>query len=463
MTGMFYENTYPWVPPEAYTNPSALEKGADDAVAAIGAGRSSRAATVRAILEYLCKMTTYETRTGTMPDKNGGEAHTVYYDHTSYSVLAEPHTGVCNAYAAAFKLLCDRYGIPCVHLSGATSAGNHAWNYVQLEDNCWYAVDPTWSDGSTIDYSYFLAGKDTFGASHEVPAGNDGLACPPLSNTEYPYLEAKLDNVPETIEPGESIQLSLREVRDLNGTVINDVNVGLFVDGSERAAAAGRIKNGSVDLHYDTAESNLEPGSHSLYIKCENGKQKNAILAAVVVTVQSAESVIPQPEFTDVPAGSWYYDAVYWAVDNDIVSGTSPTTFTPNRTCTTTEIVTLLWHAAGKPASTAKLPFALNARLKFAEGALRWAYEKGIIDAAFDQTAPCTRAGAAKFLWQAFGSPATAVANSFTDVPAGSGYAPAVAWAVSREIVNGTSPTTFTPDTTCTRAEIVTLLYRAYK
>lgn len=167
--------------------------------------------------------------------------------------------------------------------------------------------------------------------------------------------------------------------------------------------------------------------------------------------------------FTDVPAGSWYHDAVYWAVDKDIVSGTSPTTFTPNRTCTTTEIVTLLWHAAGRPASTAQLPFALNARLGFAEGALRWAYEEGIIDAAFDQTAPCTRAGAAKFLWQAFGSPATAVANSFTDVPAGAGYAPAVAWAVSREIVNGTSPTTFTPNTTCTRAEIVTLLYRAYK
>ena len=113
----------------------------------------------------------------------------------------------------------------------------------------------------------------------------------------------------------------------------------------ERAAASGHIKNGSVDLHYDTVESNLEPGSHSLYIKCENGKQKNAILAAVVVTVQSAESVIPQPEFTDVPADSWYYDAVYWAVDKDIVDGTSPTTFTPDTTCTRAEIVTLLYRA----------------------------------------------------------------------------------------------------------------------
>lgn len=462
MTGMFYENTYPWVPPEAYTNPSALEKGVDDAVAAIGAGRSSRAATVRAILEYLCKMTTYETRTGTMPDKNGGEAHTVYYDHTSYSVLAEPHTGVCNAYAAAFKLLCDRYGIPCVHLSGATSAGNHAWNYVLLEDNCWYAVDPTWSDGSTIDYSYFLAGKDTFGASHEVPAGNDGLACPPLSNTEYPYLEAKLDNVPETIEPGESIQLSLSEVRDLNGTVINNVNVGLFADGSERAAAVGRIKNGSVDLHYDTVESNLEPGSHSLYIKCENGKQKNAILAAVVVTVQSAESVTPQPEFTDVPTDSWYYDAVYWAVEKEITIGTSETTFTPDRTCTEVEILTFLWRAAGEPGSTAQLPF--TPKNSWAADALRWAHEKGMIDASFSESNPCTRSTAAKFIWQAAGSPATAAANSFTDVPAGADYVTAVAWAVEQKVTQGTGDgTTFSPNKSCTRAEIVTLLHRAYK
>lgn len=197
MTGMYYENSYPWVPPEAYTDPAALEKAVDDAISAIGKARPSRAATVRAILDYLCDLITYGNRTGIMPDKNGGEAHTVYYDHTSYSALVAPNEGVCNAYAAAFKLLCDRYGIPCVHLSGAATGGNHAWNYVQMEDGCWYAVDPTWSDTETVNYDYFLAGRNSvnhagkpFAVTHEVPAGNNGLACPPLNDTSYPYLEA---------------------------------------------------------------------------------------------------------------------------------------------------------------------------------------------------------------------------------------------------------------------------------
>lgn len=165
--------------------------------------------------------------------------------------------------------------------------------------------------------------------------------------------------------------------------------------------------------------------------------------------------------FTDVPAAAWYHDAVYWAVDRGIASGTSSTTFAPDRTCTETEILTFLWRAAGKPASTAKLPF--TPKSTWAADALRWAYETGMISASFDENASCTRASAAKFIWQAAGSPATAVANSFTDVPAGAGYAKAVAWAVSKGITNGTSAATFSPDKTCTRAEIVTLLNRAYR
>lgn len=207
ISGIYYENTYPWVQPEAYTDPSALEKAADDAVAAISETHPNRAATLRAIFDYLCNLITYKDRTATIPDKYGGEAHTVYYDHTSYSVLVAPNEGVCTAYASAFKLLCDRYGIPCVHLSGETPAGSHAWNYVQLEDGSWYAVDLTWADGEVIDYGYFLAGKssvnlagDSFEVSHEVPASNGGLSCPPLSDTAYPYIN--LSSIPEIAEPG---------------------------------------------------------------------------------------------------------------------------------------------------------------------------------------------------------------------------------------------------------------------
>lgn len=169
------------------------------------------------------------------------------------------------------------------------------------------------------------------------------------------------------------------------------------------------------------------------------------------------------PAFTDILPDAYYHDAVYWAVEEKITNGTSASTFTPDRTCTATEILTLLWRAAGQPESKAQLPFTVNAGLEYAEGALRWALEKGMIDRSFVQTAPCTRASAVKYIWQAAGSPAAAAANSFTDVPAGADYAQAVAWAVSRKIVNGTSPTAFSPNDTCTRAQIVTLLHRTYK
>lgn len=295
MTGMYYENTYPWVPPEAYTDPSALGKAVDAAVSEIGKARPSRAATARAILDHLCNLISYESRTDMMPDKDGGSAHTVYYDHTAYSVMVPPNQGVCNAYAAAFKLMCDRYRIPCVHVSGATTAGNHAWNYIQMEDGSWYAVDPTWSDGeSSVDYSYFLVGKnsknrfgDPFGTTHEVPASNGNLPCPPLADQSYPYLEAALNDIPETVDLGEAIQLQLSEIKNLDGRTISSGEVGLFEGNSQTPVTTGRIRSGSISLDYDTAKPKLNEGEYILYVKCTDGKYQGAILAAVKLMMKS--------------------------------------------------------------------------------------------------------------------------------------------------------------------------------
>lgn len=465
MTGMYYENTYPWVQPEAYTDPDALEKAADDAVAAIGEARPSRAATVRAILDYLCGLITYESRTGTMPDKDGGDAHTVYYDHTSYSVLVAPNKGVCNAYAAAFKLMCDRYGIPCVHLSGATTAGNHAWNYVQMEDGIWYAVDPTWSDGETIDYSYFLVGKDSenrtgdpFGATHDVPAGNDGLACPPLSDTAYPYLEAKLGDVPGTVELDEPIRLQLSDIKDLDGNIIKNGNVGLFEGDLQTPIAVGEIRDGGVDLTYDTAGSKLGSGKHPLYIKCTDGKQKGAILAAIEVVLRS-----DKPEFSDVAADSPYAAAISWAVERNITVGTSETTFSPDNTCTRGEIITFLWRSQGCPEPVIQNPYKDEIPDAFRNAAV-WAHEKGLVSGdAFGAAVPCTRSAAVAYLWRLAGSPEAGVAVRFQDVPADSDYAKAVGWAVERKITYGTGADTFSPEAICTRGQIVTFLYRAHE
>lgn len=165
--------------------------------------------------------------------------------------------------------------------------------------------------------------------------------------------------------------------------------------------------------------------------------------------------------FIDVPAGIWYESSVSWAVEKEIVNGTSANTFTPNRDCTHGEILTLLWRAAGKPESKAEAPITLKDSDWYA-GAVRWAAEKGMIGSGFDLNKPCTRAEAVNYIWQAFNKP-NAAASHFTDVPAQADYAGAVSWAVEKGVVKGTSATTFTPDKVCSRAEIVTLLYRAYQ
>lgn len=167
----------------------------------------------------------------------------------------------------------------------------------------------------------------------------------------------------------------------------------------------------------------------------------------------------PAVTFTDVKPTDWYYDAVNWAVSKNIANGTGNNRFSPLKTCTHNEIVVLLHRAAGNPAADANLPF--TPKNAWAADALKWAYSKGVITASFNENAPCTRYDAVSYIWKAFGSPTADAAVSFNDV-SGLDTRP-IAWAVSKGIVNGTSPNTFSPALTCDRGMITTLLYRAYK
>ena len=166
--------------------------------------------------------------------------------------------------------------------------------------------------------------------------------------------------------------------------------------------------------------------------------------------------------FTDVPAGEWYAPAVVWAVEKDITSGTGGNTFSPGRTCTDIEILTFLWRAAGKPEAPGQTLITAEPYYEDFQKAVNFAYEKGMIDASFDSTAPCTRATAVKYIWQALDK-GSAAPNSFSDVPADADYADAVSWAVANGVTSGTgNGTTFSPDIICDRSQIVTFLYRAY-
>ena len=172
-----------------------------------------------------------------------------------------------------------------------------------------------------------------------------------------------------------------------------------------------------------------------------------------------------QKGFNDVKPGDYFYDAVNWAVEKGITTGTSATTFSPNASCTRAQIVTFLWRASGSPEpKTASNPFTDVAANAYYCKAVLWAVENGITTGTsattFSPDAPCTRAQGVTFLWRANGSKAASAAASFTDVASDAYYAPAVAWAAEQNVTSGVGNGLFSSDTICTRAQIVSMLYR---
>lgn len=178
-----------------------------------------------------------------------------------------------------------------------------------------------------------------------------------------------------------------------------------------------------------------------------------------------AETQPNQKGFNDVKSGDYFYDAVNWAVEKGITTGTSAMTFSPNASCTRAQIVTFLWRASGSPEpKTASNPFTDVAANAYYCKAVLWAVENGITTGTsattFSPDAPCTRAQGVTFLWRANGSKAASAAASFTDVASDAYYAPAVAWAAEQNVTGGVGNGLFSPDTTCTRAQNVSMLYR---
>lgn len=179
--------------------------------------------------------------------------------------------------------------------------------------------------------------------------------------------------------------------------------------------------------------------------------------------VKQAEE--PSRFFVDVKTGDYFYDAVLWAVEKGITNGTSAETFSPEAPCTRAQIVTFLWRAAGSPVVNYAMDLSDVAGDAYYAEAVRWALSEGITTGTSDQTfspdAVCTRAQAVTFLWRAAGSPAVSGESAFEDVGADAYYARAVAWAAQNGVTNGISQALFGTGSDCTRAQIVTFLYRA--
>ena len=202
----------------------------------------------------------------------------------------------------------------------------------------------------------------------------------------------------------------------------------------------------------------------------KNGKYTFTMPSSKVTVSAAFKAAAPASEnpFTDVPSGAYYEDAVIWAVKKDITSGTSATTFNPDGSCTRAQAVTFLWRAAGSPEpKSAAMPFTDVPAGSYFEKAVLWAVENGITkgtsDTTFSPDASCTRAQIVTFLWRAGGSPAVSGNSAFSDVASDAYYAAAVAWAEKNGVTGGIGGGLFGSDNTCTRAQIVTFLHRAMK
>ena len=254
-------------------------------------------------------------------------------------------------------------------------------------------------------------------------------------------------------------------------TVMSGKNGG--VTASHKTASKGALVTLTVapDKGYvlDTLTV-LDSKDKAVKLTEKNGKYTFTMPSGKVTVSAAFKAAAPASEnpFTDVPSGAYYEDAVIWAVKKGITSGTSATTFNPDGSCTRAQAVTFLWRAAGSPEpKSAAMPFTDVPTGSYFEKAVLWAVENGITkgtsDTTFGPDASCTRAQIVTFLWRANGSHAVSGNSAFTDVASDAYYAAAVAWAEKNGVTGGIGGGLFGSDNTCTRAQIVTFLYRAMK
>ncbi len=205
--------------------------------------------------------------------------------------------------------------------------------------------------------------------------------------------------------------------------------------------------------------STTDKGNGKFTFTMPNGK------VSVSATFKQTTVTPPSTGFVDVPASAYYADAVKWAVEKGITTGTSATTFSPEASCTRAQMVTFLWRAAGSPAPKATTTaFTDLDKSAYYYDAVLWAVEQGITTGTsattFSPNATVTRGQTVTFLYRFAGQPAVSGSSSFTDVNSSDYYAAAVQWAKEQGITSGTSDTTFSPTNDCTRGQIVTFLYR---
>ena len=305
------------------------------------------------------------------------------------------------------------------------------------------AKDATTSEEGNIEYWYCEACEKYFSdadAKNKITQAQTVIPKRQSSGSNYSYYTIKATaGTGGSISPSGNV--SVREGRDQTFTITPDKGYAVAnvkIDGK----SIGAVKSYTFENVRRTHTIEV------IFMKA-NGNPQTGV-------------------FVDVATGSYYEDAVDWAVENGITNGVSANRFDPNGVCTRAQAVTFLWRAAGSPAPRSRtMPFTDVPVGSYYYDAVLWAVENGITkgtsDTTFSPNMTCSRAQIVTFLWRSEKSPAAGTVNPFADVKSAAYYADAVLWAAKEDITKGTTNTTFSPDADCTRAQIVTFLWRCKK
>ena len=400
----------------------------------------------------------------------GIEKPTVYMDKSSVSLTTGETTtctvGVIPNDAATVNYGAENSNVCEVSVGEVTSIQNQI--YIPLKIT---GLAP----GKTNVKLHFLnsAGNTltTSTISVTVVAGvgaSTGAVFNPVTDIIWGYGEAQSDN------SGEADYVTVEA--SAMGAVGTDVS---SQNASEGEASVSVMNNNTIPSIQGTADTSETAGIASLTagVSIESSMPTTdsatyisaASLTMSKVPVQSTPNepdTVTKMQFADVKKDDYFYNSVNWAVTNGITTGTTTSTFSPTTECTNAHFITFLWRAAGCPEPKTANCFTDVRQTDYYYKAAVWALENGLIsaysDGGFHPDQPISRSNLVVVLWRYAGSPDTESATPFTDVKSNMPYAKAVNWAVANDITTGTSNATFSPNTICNRAQIVTFLYRYF-
>ena len=349
------------------------------------------------------------------------------------------------------------------------------------------SADPTSLTGSgTVKLTVTSKGVPTDGEIKvtcdndiTVTENEDGISATLPNATKTYTFTATYNGDASHKEASDTCQVSVTRRSSSGGSSSSDRSYAVSAPSAKNGDVTVSPKNASKgdrvtitvtpDKGYELDSLTVKDASGNKLKLTDKGNGKYTFTMPGSKVTVSAEFVEEQAAsiFADVPADAYYAKAVEWAVKKGITNGKANGLFGSNDPCTRGQIVTFLWRAAGSPApkGTVKVPSDVLPG-SYCYDAVAWALENGITnglaDGTFGVNNTCTRGQSVTFLYRAMGTAPTTV-NGFTDVESNAFCAEAVAWAVENGVTNGTSASTFSPNAGCTRAQIVTFLYRAYQ